>query len=772
MPGWWIHTAVARKAIRELVNHPSLFPSGTGPSAQTLYNIAADHPAFASVGAIGPDLFFLLPDFAPSGSSVAGRDFSTLLFGAAHAVKSAYDAIDPLIANYADQIAPIQQNGAALLNAATGGLALSIAQTAQLASSVIRDQFLMIVASQYDVWGILGSGVPKGYDEKVFYWSDILHYRKTYEFARGMWQRAVQLGDDRFKAYAIGWMTHLAADVTGHAMVNEKCGGPYRLHWQRHHCCENHFDGDVYQAEYASHVYYQDIARSAMHLWLAFDPAKTNGSAFNFLATADDRPAYALGDDAAAFVDRREKWDVDSDMPPDLAQFIHDSLVDVYSTTNPTTGQWANHPTILNALNVGNTNGFPSKDDIIVTYWWLYKYVKITTTDYYRFRPPEPPTVFSFAPFPSPPNPPATPVAGGGGPSNTLPHWLDLSFHIFEWMMYCAQVIEWFVANLLNLFTGPATWLLREAVYEFVQIPLYNLEMSFHYYLSLIGYVHPLNQEIAPPLTTLGVGFTDMWHELEAALASVTGGLGAPPSGMEASGCDHSQPPVDVVTDPPAVVSVTLAIVSVVSGMPCGEQEAPSEFTRPYLFPEKDLQQHAVGKETPLTVASPYVAGQDANALMGNTPCNASVRQALESAPNESATMAIVNAAMGPSAINKSHLGDPAEYSATVISALTRTNVSAISNFNLDADRGYGYLCWDWVRAADRPAIPKHRDKTPVFPAADRRPYRAPLDPGFGWCANDLEPPGTPSSPAPQMHFPQSNSNPPVKIRYIDREPK
>ena len=36
MPGWWIYTAVAREAIRELVNHPSLFPNGTGPSAQTL----------------------------------------------------------------------------------------------------------------------------------------------------------------------------------------------------------------------------------------------------------------------------------------------------------------------------------------------------------------------------------------------------------------------------------------------------------------------------------------------------------------------------------------------------------------------------------------------------------------------------------------------------------------------------------------------------------------------------------------------------------------
>src|SRR5947209_15501047 len=40
-------------------------------------------------------------------------------------------------------------------------------------------------------------------------------------------------------AFALGWMSHLATDVAGHCFVNEKCGGPYRLHWQRHHLIEN-----------------------------------------------------------------------------------------------------------------------------------------------------------------------------------------------------------------------------------------------------------------------------------------------------------------------------------------------------------------------------------------------------------------------------------------------------------------------------------------------------------------------------------------------------
>jgi hypothetical protein len=67
--GWWIHAAVARKAINELVNNPGLFPglfpAGTGPDAQAIYNIANNHPAYAAVGAIGPELFFRLPRRPP-----------------------------------------------------------------------------------------------------------------------------------------------------------------------------------------------------------------------------------------------------------------------------------------------------------------------------------------------------------------------------------------------------------------------------------------------------------------------------------------------------------------------------------------------------------------------------------------------------------------------------------------------------------------------------------------------------------------------------------
>jgi hypothetical protein len=42
-------------------------------------------------------------------------------------------------------------------------------------------------------------------------------------------------------------------------------------------------------------------------------------------------------------------------------------------------------------------------------------------------------------------------------------------------------------------------------------------------------------------------------------------------------------------------------------------------------------------------------------------------------------------------------LGDPIVFSAYLVGQIAG-NPMFLSNFNLDADRGFGYLCWDWIR--------------------------------------------------------------------------
>jgi hypothetical protein len=259
---------------------------------------------------------------------------------------------------------------------------------------------------------LLSSGLQSAYDEQTFFWSDMLHYRETYRLGATLWRRANDatliadpVARGRFQAFALGWISHLATDVTGHAFVNQKAGGPYRLHWQRHHLVENHMDAQVYNTEHGAQPIYDQMANSALHLWLAFNP---DGSSRVNLFDPEPNPPYPPGDHSADIVGRHAVWDVDSDIPEDLAQFLGDTLASLFTpaVSSSQTGMVACCPTIISSL-TGRvpyaTSGYPNKDDITGAYWWLFRYVKWTTTDYYKIRRPPPPDVFEIPSFPSPP---------------------------------------------------------------------------------------------------------------------------------------------------------------------------------------------------------------------------------------------------------------------------------------------------------------------------------------------------------------------------------
>ena len=68
-----------------------------------------------------------------------------------------------------------------------------------------------------------------------------MHYRKSGKLTDG-----AARGDARLSSphhlYALGYLTHVAADTVGHAYVNLYCGGPYRSQAQRHKTGENFQD--------------------------------------------------------------------------------------------------------------------------------------------------------------------------------------------------------------------------------------------------------------------------------------------------------------------------------------------------------------------------------------------------------------------------------------------------------------------------------------------------------------------------------------------------
>lgn len=84
-----------------------------------------------------------------------------------------------------------------------------------------------------------------GYETR-WWWVDVLHYRRTGQFAAQLLKDA---DTDLLKAYAHGYFTHVAGDVVGHAYVNALVGGPYRTNVIRHLVMENIMDTWVPEVE-------------------------------------------------------------------------------------------------------------------------------------------------------------------------------------------------------------------------------------------------------------------------------------------------------------------------------------------------------------------------------------------------------------------------------------------------------------------------------------------------------------------------------------------
>lgn len=240
-----------------------------------------------------------------------------------------------------------------------------------------------------------------------------------------------------------------------------------------------------------------------------------------------------------------------------------------------------------------------------------------------------------------------------------------------------------------------------------------------------------------------------------------------PTSEKSGSDRDHDIYPKNVVLDPPGFIEQqinSLLQVGFQMDRTCGASETPSEFRRPWQWPDVDQQGDPVPSEFPVGRASPYKAGDNALTMTALTFGDAKARAAFEAAQSEAQTLSAI-ASFLPKGL---HLGSPIDYTAYVIARLTRTSLPApIANFDLDSNRGYGYLCWDWLRSPTLKATPSAYQ---THPNQAQHVYQSPLRPGFGWCDLELNPgappPGNPQRPA--------SATPPqdVRIRYIDREKK
>ena len=210
-------------------------------------------------------------------------------------------------------------------------------------------QFLESFVSQLvDLFGLLTSGTQAGYEDSAFFWSDMFHYRKTYQFARQLYKNAVMADTTadperaaKQQAFALGWISHCATDVAAHPFTNAKTGGPYRTHWQRHHVIENHMDALAYALKHPDPTKcYASLDTSALHFRLAFrmdtDPMKPDDApSWDWFPANWKYPDYLLGTHLADATDRKQAFDVDSEAAAGAPLRAADQDDDRTSTARP-----------------------------------------------------------------------------------------------------------------------------------------------------------------------------------------------------------------------------------------------------------------------------------------------------------------------------------------------------------------------------------------------------------------------------------------------------
>lgn len=188
---------------------------------------------YAAFGSIGPDyLFFSL------------KEYGTPLDELTKFMFNVYDALDPLIEFYEDTIEPvvdeIEDAIAAVDEALFKGLIADIKHTTDMLSATAVTAAAAVATKGIDLFYPFYPKVQKGAPEDEWYWFDFLHTRRTGRFVSTMWELAGNDAD--LQRYVLGYASHFSTDTVGHPFVNAVTGGPYRMHWHRHHLVENWID--------------------------------------------------------------------------------------------------------------------------------------------------------------------------------------------------------------------------------------------------------------------------------------------------------------------------------------------------------------------------------------------------------------------------------------------------------------------------------------------------------------------------------------------------
>ncbi len=593
MPGPAAHLVIIDEQTKRVLADPSTF---NGPLSEALDK----HRAEAALGAIGPDMVFW-------------ADWN-IYTPVVNTIFDIYKTLDEIYEALMAIWQPIQDHIDKVLDAVSGGVVAELQETITIIEGIIKTAILRLITENVPILDELKPHLQDNgaaSSETAWNWLDYMHHRWTGEFNTELIRRAHASGRADLRAYAYGWLSHVTADVVGHAYVNTAVGGPWRSHWHRHFIQEKFMDSWVWGFYKGNTTMPTSVAPGTIPFSYETWP-NINGASLHNLV------------------------DVGDNMPGHLQDLIVDSLEAVY--------QGRPHP------NVGGMIPFLGRQHINRAYQMLVEALEIMTSKDRAIPPPQPPTVMNDDGPPGYPVPSSGGGGGGGGGSFSL---LGLLLAILELIKSLFEYVHDLVLWLVSQVTYPLTYPIRYAFY-LLQLSLYEIYRQYRWALALTGFAypdpdqlyHPLAQQFINPLVNvMRMPRREFPPEMENAL-------------MFPSGCSTPQP------------------------QPVGCIEPVAANSGPYT-------------RWPLNYPYWFIEGE---------PLNPAVVNALSSATLPQDTIAITSGLFPPPAAGiagaayAGSLGNALDfflrYARTIARAGGDANTLNLPDWNLDADRGYGFKCW------------------------------------------------------------------------------
>ncbi|MGI5144248.1 hypothetical protein [Streptomyces sp. CA-106110] len=568
-------------------------------------------------------------------------------------------------------------------------------------------------------------------------------------------------GEERFEqflAYAMGWIVHVGTDTIAHSFVNEQCGGPYRDHPTRHHLIENHIDawnyaqsgegGTIPADPWGKTDDYPELSSSALWFAVQLTPECPRGK---------QRPS-PLSDDPDK---RKKQLDVDGEMPKWMAEAITAALIhtfdhhphpliyqgDTYqrqidqgkltNVVKSVTGHGLDRPfqELLDAIAPPPPfpvpTGFPLPWEVATAYRLMITLYKQNFNGGWELPKPRVPDFVIIPPLSDltdlfqPPDFTGIDLDSG----ILIEDVCDMFVALVQWIVKKIRDVIKLIGDLIKALLSPYTYGIRMRLHD-IAMGVWDVTTKIHDVMAHCGILMPHAEaryedngelkwpnEIDLPLITLGGTVDGAFRQALADAGDAFGNLDQDQHVVVSHSVRDRNYPYYPVLQYHADGSE-----------PDGSPLAPDdwEFRRPWAYPQfSETEQGGHNTPTPTPPETydpskcdpngpstkggykplrpgPYTEGTTPDQVFFRTNggFSAEYRHRYETAQTPWQTDQINEDALGTGPLGRSPLGDPVPFSAYLIGRLAnRTNYA--TQFNLDADRAYAYLTWDWIRGME-----------------------------------------------------------------------